>query len=155
MRHGEAAMTIPDAARELTAKGIQQVQQQANQLCLEGMIPSHIFVSPLKRAQQSAELMAQVLCPTVEVTTINSLKPNDSPAAVLTALDKQVEQDNREWDTGCLLLVSHLPLVAVLTSLLIEGHQRRSLTFMTADVIALETEVIAAGCCDLLKQFRV
>ncbi|MCX4024876.1 phosphohistidine phosphatase SixA [Endozoicomonas sp. SM1973] len=155
MRHGDAAMTIPDAARVLTQQGVQQVQQQANQLLQEQLIPDQIIASPLQRAQQTAELVAQAIAPAVKVKTLGSLTPNDSPQTALQALDDKANSGEVSLDTGCILVVSHLPLVAVLTSLLVEGHQQRAFTFMTADVVVLEAEVIAAGCCQLLKQLRV
>ncbi|MDE1461160.1 phosphohistidine phosphatase SixA [Spartinivicinus poritis] len=155
MRHGDAVMTLPDDERALTPQGVQQVQQQASQLLQTQFIPDQIIASPLQRAQQTAELVAQAIAPEVRVNTLDSLTPNDSPQVVLQTLDAKAKSGELMLDTGCLLVVSHLPLVAVLTSLLVEGHQQRTFTYMTADVVALEAEVIAAGCCRLLKQLRV
>lgn len=149
MRHGEAVMTTPDEARELTDRGVVQVQQQARQLLQQQLLPDHILASPLTRAQQTASLMANILSSRVTTSTFSSLTPNGKPQAVLTDLD------NLQGDSGCLLLVSHLPLVAILASFLTEGHEQRAFTFMTADVVELKTDAIAAGCCDFVRQYRV
>ncbi|MDW7747203.1 hypothetical protein [Halomonas sp.] len=48
-----------------------------------------------------------------------------------------------------MMLVSHMPLVAALTGLLVEGRGDRGPGFPTAAVAELEAEVWAAGCARL------
>jgi phosphohistidine phosphatase SixA len=52
---------------------------------------------------------------------------------------------------GEILIVSHMPLVAALAGLLVEGRADRGIGFPTAAIAELETDICAAGCARLIR----
>lgn len=62
VRHGEATPSHgPDEERILSARGRDEVRAIAGALALRGMAPAVVLASPLVRAVQTAELLAQGL----------------------------------------------------------------------------------------------
>jgi len=51
-----------------------------------------------------------------------------------------------------LLIVSHMPLVGGLATLLVDAH-RRGIPFMTSQAVMLDMPVVGPGCADLKAQF--
>lgn len=148
MRHGEAAPGTPDAERELTPLGRQQVRRVAQWLSrrddLSGL---RLLASPYRRAQQTAALVAEALGGAeigIEVETLGCITPDDSPYAVADWLLAQPQGRP-------LLLVSHMPLVGGLAGVLVEGRTGGGLSFPTAAVAELEAAVWAAGCARLAR----
>ena len=142
MRHGEAGRHAQDEQRELTDVGRQQVARVATQLAESDSRPELIWCSPLVRARQTAAIVAEILnCPVEEKRFIT---PDDDPAHCLGALLANT--------TSPLLLVSHMPLVGVLTSLLTDGH-RRGAAFVTAQAVLLDTPVVGLGRAELKTRF--
>ncbi|PFG08727.1 MULTISPECIES: phosphohistidine phosphatase SixA [unclassified Marinobacter] len=142
MRHGEAGWHTQDEQRELTDVGRQQVARVAGQLAESDSRPKLIWCSPLVRARQTAAIVAERLNCSVEEKRF--ITPDDDPARCLEALLASTASP--------LLLVSHMPLVGVLTSLLTDGH-RRGAAFMTAQAVLLDMPVVGPGCADLKNQF--
>jgi phosphohistidine phosphatase SixA len=142
MRHGEAGWHTQDEQRALTDEGRQQVARVATQLAESDSRPELIWCSPLVRARQTAAIVAERLnCPIEEKLFIT---PDDDPARCLDALLANTASP--------LLLVSHMPLVGSLTSLLVNGH-RRGAAFMTAQAVLLGMPIVGPGCADLKNQF--
>jgi phosphohistidine phosphatase len=50
------------------------------------------------------------------------------------------------------MLVSHMPLVGGLATLLVDGH-RKGIPFMTAQAVLLDMPVSGPGCADVKAQF--
>lgn len=142
MRHGEAGWHTQDEQRELTDAGRQQVARVAAQLAESDSRPELIWCSPLVRARQTAAIVAERLNCSIEEKLF--ITPDDDPARCLDALLASTASP--------LLLVSHMPLVGVLTSLLTDGH-RRGAAFMTAQALLLDMPVVGPGCADLKDQF--
>src|ERR1043165_1919081 len=70
MRHAlaeEPTEQIPDAARELTEKGVANTQQAARMIKALGLKPDRFYTSPLTRAQQTASIVGKALGVTPEV----------------------------------------------------------------------------------------
>jgi|SRR5690554_80946 len=142
MRHGEAGWHTLDQRRELTDAGRFQVADVAARIASSLYRPERIWTSPLVRAQQTAAIVAEVLnCPVEEK---DFLTPEDDPAQCLEAL--------LQTRTSPLMLVSHMPLVGSLATLLVDGH-RRGIPFMTAQAVLLDMPVTGPGCADLKAQF--
>lgn len=144
MRHGQAGPGRPDEARELTERGDREAARMARWLAARQDLDLRrlrLLASPYRRAQQTATHVAGALG--VEVETQALITPDDSPQA---AVDWLLEQPEGQP----LMLVSHMPLVAALTGLLVEGRGDRGPGFPTAAVAELESEVWAAGCARLL-----
>jgi len=140
LRHGEAEpQTRSDAERALTAHGRKQVLHSAAHLI--GQPLSAIYASPYVRAQQTAQLVREVLGFEAEIITVPWLTPNTHPRDVSLRLDA-AGQD--------LLLVSHQPLVSNLLSLLQHGHVYQPEPMGTASLAELEGELPLDGGMTLL-----
>ncbi|MFO8140917.1 MAG: phosphohistidine phosphatase SixA [Marinobacter sp.] len=142
MRHGEAGWHTLDQERELTEAGRRSVAAVAAQIAKSPWRPNRIWSSPYVRARQTAAIASEVLnCPIEECEFIT---PDDDPGRCLDALlDAQVSP---------LMLVSHMPFVGSLSTLLVDGH-RKGLPFMTAQAVLLNMPVVGPGCADLKAQF--
>ncbi|MDH1262818.1 MULTISPECIES: phosphohistidine phosphatase SixA [unclassified Pseudomonas] len=141
LRHGQAEPRArSDAERALTAHGRDEVRQAAVQL--QGRPLSGILASPYVRAQQTAELVREVVGFSGAIQTVPWLTPESDLREALVELDACAEG---EW-----LLVTHQPLVGALGGLLIHGHRQQPLPMHTASLAELEGEVLAAGTLELL-----
>ncbi|WP_304525954.1 phosphohistidine phosphatase SixA [Halomonas sp. I5-271120] len=147
MRHGQAAPGRPDAERSLTDEGHREgnfmAEWLAQRIADEGLATPRVLASPYRRAQQTATLMAERLG--VEVETLPIITPDDPVGPILDWLI-----DTQEQSPGPLLLVSHMPLVGVLTAQLTDGPRALGLGFPTAAIARLESDVFAAGCARLI-----
>src|SRR3989442_14919858 len=108
LRHGEAGnrMTVAekDSERPLTPEGRAAMQKIARSLKAIGLQTDRIYTSPLRRAQETAEIAARVLnVPTLEEW--DELKPDGSKAALYRKLAR-LEQNSR------LILVGHEPYLS-------------------------------------------
>jgi len=79
-RHAKAAPGEPDAARELTGKGQRQAEALGEQLAGLPDPPALVLSSPLVRARQTAEAIAQVTCAPLEI------EPRLAPGATVDGL---------------------------------------------------------------------
>ncbi len=103
IRHGEAEHarpSMPDMARELTARGFADIRRQARALSEGPDEVVLIYHSAYTRAVQTAAVFHEILgAPTKELP---GLEPSGNAEAILESLIV---------DEHSLLLVSHLPLV--------------------------------------------
>jgi phosphohistidine phosphatase len=140
LRHGEAhSQARSDAERQLTTRGRDEVLKSAAHLLGK---PLHLIIaSPYVRAQQTAELVHQVLGLNEPIMTVPWLTPDSDPQQVLSQLDRYSMDD--------VLLVSHQPLVGALVGLLVEGHYREAQPMNTASLAELEGDFPLAGLMEL------
>ena len=128
MRHGQAETPVSGGEAELTEAGRQTVEQQTERFAAllehDTVTLARICHSGKKRAAQTAEIVSARVSPTLKAELHSGLKPNDEPRALLTELQ------NLQQPT---LLVSHLPFIPTLVSLL------------TGKPISIEFESIPAG----------
>lgn len=117
MRHGEAAFKSEDPKQGLTPEGKRAIEKLARQLVDKfadqtkerNIGIKQIFHSEKTRAQETAEIMANIIAPEVTPLCHENLKPNDNPSNLLT--------DINTW-TQDTLITSHLPLIPGLLNLL-------------------------------------
>nr|WP_286675137.1 phosphohistidine phosphatase SixA [Pseudomonas subflava] len=132
LRHGEAEPRArSDAERALTERGRKEVRCSAEHL--RGRPLTHILVSPYLRAQQTAEIVREVLGLKLPLTTVNWATPDDSVREAAGHLD---------GFPGESLLVSHNPLLGNLSGLLIDGHLQQPLGLHTASLVELDGEPV-------------
>lgn len=115
IRHGEAvdaAMVGGDAERYLSARGRATSRDVARALVQHGFTPTHIYTSPLVRAVQTAEVLAQVVGHEGEVVSHPSLTPDGARGHALSMLDMHGADE-------VIALVSHEPTVRVLAGHLV------------------------------------
>jgi phosphohistidine phosphatase len=137
IRHGAAEAGAPnDATRRLSSRGESQAVGAAKWLAKNIKGPVSIWASPYLRTQQTAEPIAKALG--IGIVTHECLQPDMTPQKVVDELSK--EQTS-------IILVTHLPLVGRLASLLIDGTVFDQ-PWSPAEVWQLEGDVFAAGCLE-------
>lgn len=152
IRHGEAAVGVPDAKRELTRRGREEVQNalavyrayRRRSAIGEISGESRFWASPLLRAQQTAALIVNELgkkgvTPSFESSTL--LEPEMDPIDVVALLERAETQGVTE-----LWLVAHNPLLSNLLSLLTDGKLNSQPPLATAEIVELEVEWVGLGC---------
>lgn len=136
-RHGQAeSHAASDAERALTARGRKDVEKMVSDAASELLELEQIWVSPLRRAQETADIAMEVLDWGSDPITTALLEP-DSP---LNALCEQIQL----CDYECLLLIGHQPLVGELIDHL-TGSDPGRYTMGTASLACLEVEWAAEG----------
>jgi phosphohistidine phosphatase len=135
VRHAIAEDIAPggggDAARALTAEGKHKMKEAAKGFARMEPKISRIFASPLVRARQTAEILANALKQSVE--EMKELAPAHSPAEVcekLVSLKK----------AGSIMLVGHEPNCSELASYLLEGSTGVGIEFKKGAICLIELE---------------
>lgn len=108
LRHGQAeARAATDADRQLTEQGRREVARVINAVGEELSLVTHLWVSPYRRALQTAEIVSEHLGD-LEPFVTELLEPEADPVVLSEQL--------MLCDTEALLLVSHQPLVGTLVN---------------------------------------
>jgi phosphohistidine phosphatase len=139
MRHGQAqAMAHSDRSRELTVKGEQEVTHIARWLAQQQLSFNAIFVSPYIRAQQTANIVKNVLVTSTQLTTLDFITPNDPAQKMYDYIDATFFESTEQN----ILIVSHMPLVSYLVEAFTCGQQAP--LFQTASIaeIAYDTSIM-------------
>jgi phosphohistidine phosphatase len=122
--------TGSDDKRPLTEKGRKKMEQIAAGLAAMEINFTHVFSSSLVRAQQTAEILQNVLkIDCLEETDL--LVPLADPAAMIPFLNKLP-------DGADVALVGHEPHVSGLLSYLLSGQHKSFATFKKGGVAMLE-----------------
>lgn len=117
MRHGDAIdynhpSVTSDEMRELTSKGRDEVELMARLLARLGVAPELILTSPLIRARQTADILADVTGASSRPSVSDELAPGGSLTGVLS----DILSHGRPRQT---LLAGHMPSVGQLVGLLV------------------------------------
>lgn len=138
LRHGDAADLAPDGGfrdeeRELTPKGIEKLHL-ACEAYARLMVPlDRILHSPLARARQTAEILAEHTGFAGDLSANDCLSPNANPATAVDVLQGEL-LDGREATA----LVGHQPHLGDLLGLLLFGNQRVSLPLSKGMLAAVD-----------------
>ncbi len=117
MRHGTAEDVSPsgdDAARRLTPSGREKIRQAACGMRALKIGLNLILTSPLARAAETAETVAQTLGGVPAPEVLEALAAGSAPAEIAAAL-------RHFRDRHDLLVVGHEPSLSQLASLLLTG----------------------------------
>jgi phosphohistidine phosphatase len=126
IRHGEAvgSSAVGDEGRHLSVRGRQQAAATGEALARQVATPTHVWASPLVRAQQTAELVIagfrQPAYPG-EIEARADLYP-DSPIDAFVEGLAHVATSARADAAPTVLVVGHMPFVAVATSALLASY---------------------------------
>jgi len=132
VQHGKAKSEQEDPQRGLTDEGRQEVDRVASLLASAGVVLDRIEHSGKVRAKQTAELFAAKLHPRQGIRERPGLAPTDDPGPLA--------RDLRD-ETGCLMLVGHLPHLARLASVLLAGSPEPALVqFRMGGVVRLDRD---------------
>lgn len=135
MRHGIAVATDhpgmeSDKGRPLTQKGLKRMRRAARGLRRLGISFDALLTSPLVRARQTAEIVADTLGLEAQLEEISELAPESSVAHLISGLAHFQDREH-------VLLVGHNPLLSHASSFLIAGKKE----------ISLEIELKKGGLC--------
>jgi len=132
MRHGEALSSNKDPQRGLTDDGKLKIEQLAKHLQQQKLTYSHAYHSDRKRAQQTAEIITQIISPDIKPALLDNITPNDDPGLLITEINS--------WNEDT-LVTSHLPFVPDLITLLTKQDVYTSgIGFETGTVVCLEKD---------------
>jgi phosphohistidine phosphatase len=145
LRHGiaeEARAGMPDAERALTDNGREKLRAVLERAREAGVKPSLILTSPYRRAQQTAQMAAQVLgCHKIVET--EALVPSSAPKAV--------------WDAICarrrepaLLIAGHEPLLGMTVGYLL-GAPALQVDLKKAALVRIDQESFSGAPRGILK----
>ena len=132
----------PDEERPLTEDGIRKMRAVASGL---GRLVERLEViasSPLKRALQTAEILAAAY-DVSPVETVEALAPGSSPAASMPWLERQAA-------AATLAVVGHEPHLSALVSWLVSGSAKPWLELSKGGACLLQVERAAARGATLL-----
>ncbi|MFQ5848642.1 MAG: phosphohistidine phosphatase SixA [Candidatus Methylomirabilales bacterium] len=126
VRHGEAKTEIEDPARPLSDPGRDEVMSVARHVAALGIQPAAIRHSGKLRAQQTAEIFAELLSPARGIRKMDGLAPGDHPHTAQVEIEASREP---------LMLVGHLPHLSRLASALLCGDPQQELIEFPAGAI--------------------
>jgi phosphohistidine phosphatase len=133
LRHGvaeEGSITTNDADRSLTAEGRRKVRQVMTHVADAGLKTDLILSSPLRRAQQTAEIARSCLKSKEEVLCTRALLPGGTPEGVW-------EEVRVHSGHEAVMLVGHNPLFSHLAPYLL-GAEKLEVDFKKGAVMCLE-----------------
>jgi phosphohistidine phosphatase len=132
LRHGiavdPASSGMPDDARPLTEKGKKRMRQIASGLLAIDLQLDAIITSPLVRARQTAEIVADALGLKDRLETSNVLATGSDPATIERFLRGRAESR--------LMLVGHNPTLSELVSLMVAGARRSPICELKKGAVA-------------------
>ena len=114
-RHAEAEPGEPDLGRKLTPKGEKQARRVAEWLHNRLPDSAKIYASPARRAQQTAQALAEVTHR--KFKTLDALSPSATAREVLEAIG---------WNggKGTLVVVGHQPTLGEIASRVMNGREQ-------------------------------
>jgi len=131
VQHGKAKSKDEDPDRPLTKQGMEEVRTVGKFVAQNG--ENHldsVYHSGKTRAQETAQVLAEVIPSGRGVMDSDGLKPLDDPAVWAERIEK-TEKD--------IMLVGHLPHLSKLSALLVNGDADRQVVgFQNAGVVCLE-----------------
>src|SRR5271155_4925524 len=135
LRHGEAGksvmLTDKDAERALTVSGREEVKEVAECMRNLGLKFDAILTSPLKRARETAEIVAKTLRQAKAVELCDELKPEGDSSALYRRLSK-LKPDSS------VLVVGHEPYLSSMIGELIGGRTQVRIVLKKAGLAKVE-----------------
>jgi len=127
MRHGIAATrdvssAMDDAKRALTSEGKQKMCEIAARLVRAGLELDWIVSSPLVRAAETAEIVAEVIGTKPPMDFCDALRPGGAPEALIAFLAKRANRRR-------VLVVGHEPDLGELAARLIGAGRNANMPF--------------------------
>ncbi|HTL48060.1 MAG TPA: histidine phosphatase family protein [Verrucomicrobiae bacterium] len=137
VRHGAAMEGPDDDVRPLSGYGQREARELAVFLKGGGLVPDTLWTSRKKRAVDTARILSEELgCPAAEQKAW--LFPESSPQTAFG----NIEEYFVEYPAGKLLVVSHLPLLPQLASLLTPSNWATCSMIPTAGCLHFEKTTV-------------
>ena len=129
VQHGEAKSKAEDPERSLADAGAEATRRMAALAAVSGLRVDRIQHSGKRRAEQTAEILAEALKPAEGVIAGAGLNPNDDVRPMGETLMTKEET---------IMLVGHLPFMSRLASLLLTGDPEAGVVgFKTSGIVCL------------------
>jgi phosphohistidine phosphatase len=128
-----------DSLRPLTPKGKRQLRNCAAAMKKMGLRPGLILSSPLLRAKQTAEIIAELLKLKKRLKFSDELKPDGGVKNLFQQLNELKPAPEN------ILLVGHEPHLSRLISLLVSGGENTAIDFKKGGLCKLEVEKLRSG----------
>jgi len=138
MRHGiavprDAHEIHTDRERPLSPKGLKKMRRAAEGLLTLKLSFDRILTSPLLRAQQTAQVVAEVFNTEDRIEEIPELAPESSIQKLLSSLAAYRESKR-------LLFVGHQPLLGEIASFLLSGEKGLEMDFKKGGICCIEVD---------------
>jgi phosphohistidine phosphatase len=143
VRHASASdIATSDAERELTRAGQEEARVVGATLAELGVKPASVLSSPLKRARQTAEIIANELKFSGECKVHDELSNGSTTPSLLKVLRPNVS-------LGEIILVGHMPSLSEHLAALIGGGSAEGLALGKGGVACVELDQLRAGAGQL------
>ncbi|MGA2602813.1 MAG: phosphohistidine phosphatase SixA [Verrucomicrobiia bacterium] len=143
VRHASASdIATSDAERELMREGREEARIVGAALAELGVKPASVLSSPLKRARQTAEIIAQELKFSGECEAHDELGNGSTTPSLLKALRPYAS-------LGEIILVGHMPSLSEHLATLIGGGKAEGLALGKGGVACVELDQLRAGAGQL------
>jgi phosphohistidine phosphatase len=143
VEHGAAGYENDDE-RPLTGKGERKMWVIAEAIKALEISFDSIFSSPLVRARQTAEIVAEALKCVKRLELTDTLAPQESAKPLIQFLRDQGAMDD-------ILLVGHEPFLSRLIALLISGDSETSVLLKKGGFCKLSIAELKYGRCAILE----
>lgn len=143
VEHGAAGYENDDE-RPLTGKGERKMWAIAEAIDALEISFDSILSSPLVRARQTAEIVAEALNCKKRLELTDTLSPQQSAKPLIEYLQVQRALDD-------ILLVGHEPFLSQLISLLVSGNTESSVLLKKGGFCKLSTDHLKHGKCATLE----
>jgi phosphohistidine phosphatase len=130
VQHGKNEPKSVDPQKGLSPEGRQEVARIGEVAAGYGVRVDRIVHSGMRRAAQTAEILAQYLKPSRGAAFMEGIKPLDDVVPVA---------DGFAWDVN-IMIVGHLPFLERLVSHLILGSDRPVFRLQNGGILCLERE---------------
>jgi phosphohistidine phosphatase len=138
LRHGiaeDGSATVPDHERALTDEGWKRLRKAAPTWQRLIPAPALVFVSPLRRARETAEVFTEAVGFRGDVQIEAGLVPNAAASVARSLLEAEALSG-----TGAVAMVGHEPHLGYLLGVLLTGHPRLAVPLKKGMLVAVETE---------------
>jgi phosphohistidine phosphatase len=132
VQHAKAASKDVDPERPLTEAGRRDMQKVSAFIKPLNLSVDCLWHSGKKRAQQTTEVLKEVIEVRKETIARKGLAPNDN----VTAVRDEIISDRQD-----IMIVGHLPFVAKLASLLLTGSE------LSGTVAFRQGGIVCLNCC--------
>ncbi len=122
-----------DGLRPLTPKGMKKMRQIVKGLKNLRISLDYLFTSPLVRARETAEIVAQGIRVKGEIQELEALEPDGIPSELLSSL-------NRLENEAYVGLVGHEPHISRTISYFLSGNYTACITVKKGGVAAFEAD---------------
>ena len=148
MRHGDAPQARTDKERMLSDLGKRQCAQMS--MHIKDLNVLSVITSDYQRAIDSANLVTQENTSTYECLQDERLRPM---AHAKNALNFICDEFENLASDATLLVVCHMPLIAEMASLAIDGNLKNHYSFPCASMMKLTSDFASLGTFELLDSF--